>query len=608
MGCVAGKHGSPAADLRGPNKAKDGSSSDKHVHSTTATDDLEQHKPLPLLTVSGSIHSDAHMPPRLAPMNPDSKEGESIALNDRESAQGSKSRRNAQNPRVKAASLIDQKYILTEAVLGTGVSGAVRIGLEKSTQKKYAIKTLNLENISSKKAAMLHNEVDIYLKLDHPNIVKLIEVFEDEKKIFLVMELCTGKELYDRLAAKKRYSELDAARVTQQMLEAINYCHKNHICHRDLKLENWVYASEAEDAHLKLIDFGFSRIFNPVIPMTAMHGTVYYVSPEVMDGCYREKCDIWSIGVIVFMLLSGTPPFNGTADYQILVKIRNGEYNFSAPVWNTVSDEAKDFVRSLLIGDPQKRPSAEEALKHRWLEQSSDNDEIDVRVLQAMKTFAVGNIMKRAALGLIARTFSDGEVQDLYNEFKKLDKDKTGTIRLQDMAAAMQEHLKVSPSEATRIFERIDQTGDRTVRYTDFLASTIHARMMSDDKLVREAFDRLDADQSGLITASDLKSVLGDTFNHVPVEQIIEAYDPSGFRGGLSFENFRKVFVCPDDFPLDDGDNETMPIATGSGSQIFPDGANDAANTYYNREHSVAIKNQASLPEVVASMHLRDLE
>eukprot|EP01056_Protomagalhaensia_sp_Gyna25_P000727 Protomagalhaensia_sp_Gyna_25__726@NODE_1343_length_1924_cov_27_212202_g1075_i0_p1_GENE_NODE_1343_length_1924_cov_27_212202_g1075_i0NODE_1343_length_1924_cov_27_212202_g1075_i0_p1_ORF_typecomplete_len587_score113_89Pkinase/PF00069_25/3_9e70Pkinase_Tyr/PF07714_17/1_1e41EFhand_7/PF13499_6/3_3e09EFhand_7/PF13499_6/5_8e07Kinaselike/PF14531_6/1_2e13EFhand_6/PF13405_6/0_0043EFhand_6/PF13405_6/6_2e02EFhand_6/PF13405_6/3_1e05EFhand_6/PF13405_6/1e02EFhand_11/PF08976_11/2_9e05EFhand_11/PF08976_11/0_011EFha len=442
---------------------------------------------------------------------------------------------------------IFDKYTFTEDILGTGISGAVRVAVEKITGRQFAIKTLNLENITPKKAAMLHNEVDIYLKLDHPNIAKLVEVYEDEKRIFLVMELCTGRELYDRLAAKKRYREADTVRLTQQMLEAINYCHKHRICHRDLKLENWVYASEAEDAPLKLIDFGFSRIFNPVIPMTAMHGTVYYVSPEVMDGCYREKCDIWSIGVIVYMLLSGTPPFNGSVDYQILVKIRNANYNFDGAVWSTISEAAKDFIRSLLVRDPNERPSAEEALKHKWLQQSSEveNNEIDIGVLRAMRSFALGNAMRRAALALVAYSFSNGEVQGLYKEFKKLDKDRTGAIRLDQLVSALMEHLHMDDKEATRVFENIDQTGSREVQYTEFLAATLHAKMLTDETWTKEAFGRMDADHSGTITVDDLRHVLGDTFNGISVEEIMRSCAPPG-RSELNYDEFRAVLTSPE--------------------------------------------------------------
>eukprot|EP01053_Blabericola_migrator_P002976 Blabericola_migrator_1__2975@NODE_185_length_11802_cov_66_327567_g160_i0_p3_GENE_NODE_185_length_11802_cov_66_327567_g160_i0NODE_185_length_11802_cov_66_327567_g160_i0_p3_ORF_typecomplete_len598_score104_86Pkinase/PF00069_25/4_2e71Pkinase_Tyr/PF07714_17/3_8e41EFhand_7/PF13499_6/1_5e09EFhand_7/PF13499_6/5_7e07EFhand_6/PF13405_6/0_0031EFhand_6/PF13405_6/1_7e02EFhand_6/PF13405_6/1_7e06EFhand_6/PF13405_6/10Kinaselike/PF14531_6/1_1e13Kinaselike/PF14531_6/1_2e03EFhand_11/PF08976_11/2_4e06EFhand_11/PF0 len=488
-----------------------------------------------------------------ASMDDDREESEAITSSKGDistaKAPSYKVRKSILTARVKIGetNLIFQKYHLTDDILGTGISGAVRVAVEKSTGRQYAIKTLNLENITAKKAAMLHNEVDIYLKLDHPNIAKLVEVYEDEKRIFLVMELCTGRELYDRLAAKKRYREADAARVTQQMLEAINYCHKHRICHRDLKLENWVYASEAEDAPLKLIDFGFSRIFNPVIPMTAMHGTVYYVSPEVMDGCYREKCDIWSIGVIVYMLLSGTPPFNGSVDYQILVKIRNANYNFDGAVWSTISETAKDFIRSLLVRDPNERPSAEEALKHKWLQQTGEveDNEIDVGVLKAMRSFALGNAMKRAALGLVAFSFSNDEVQGLYKEFKKLDKDRTGAIRLDQLVSALMEHLHMTDKEAIRVFEKIDQTGNREVQYTEFLAATLHAKMLTDETWTREAFERMDVDRDGVISLSDLRQVLGETFNGVPIQEIMDrCASPS--KSTLTFDEFRAVLTSPE--------------------------------------------------------------
>eukprot|EP00918_Siedleckia_nematoides_P106076 GHVU01231567.1.p1 GENE.GHVU01231567.1~~GHVU01231567.1.p1 ORF type:complete len:386 (+),score=71.78 GHVU01231567.1:567-1724(+) len=282
---------------------------------------------------------------------------------------------------------ISDYYDISSIVLGTGISGAVRIATRRDNGLQFAVKTLSTEPGNSKRLAMVHNEVKIYLKLDHPNIAKLREVFEDSVGIHLVMELCTGKELYDSLASRKKYSENDAKNVTRQMLSAVNYCHKHSICHRDLKLENWVYADPREDAPLKLIDFGFSRLFNRGIPMTAMHGTVYYVSPEVMDGCYREKCDIWSIGVIVYMLLSGNPPFNGTQDHSILIKIRKARVSFEGPRWGGISDAAKDFVASLLVKDPERRPSAEEALQHPWLveERGGTDIPIDVSVLQNMK-------------------------------------------------------------------------------------------------------------------------------------------------------------------------------------------------------------------------------
>uniref|UniRef100_A0A6P6Y8S5 Calcium-dependent protein kinase 3-like n=1 Tax=Dermatophagoides pteronyssinus TaxID=6956 RepID=A0A6P6Y8S5_DERPT len=255
---------------------------------------------------------------------------------------------------------------LKDCVLGHGVSGVVRLAEHRESAEKYAIKTLSISASNLKKAYMSRNEVDTYLQLDHPTIVRLVDVFEDAEKVYIVMEFSSGNELYDQLINEKFLDEYRAKKLILQMLECVVYCHNKRICHRDIKLENWVYSNQKLNL-VKLIDFGFSRTFSSNVPMTAMHGTIYYVSPEVMDGCYREKCDIWSIGVILYMVLSGKPPFTGNADYQILLRIKNNLYDFKGPVWNKVSAEAKEFIKLLLQPSPAERPSAREALQHRWL-------------------------------------------------------------------------------------------------------------------------------------------------------------------------------------------------------------------------------------------------
>jgi calcium-dependent protein kinase len=218
---------------------------------------------------------------------------------------------------IKNATVYERYEFLFDRILGTGISGEVREAINRTTSERVAIKTLSTVNLTPKKFEMLVQECEIYIRLDHPNICKLFEVYEDDSAVHLVMELCSGGELYERLAQSRRYTERDAAYVTMQMLEAINYCHAHNVCHRDLKLENWVYANTASDSPLKLIDFGMSKVFNEGVPLTAIHGTVYYVSPEVLTGKYDNACDIWSIGVIVYMLLSGSPPFAGQ-DFEII--------------------------------------------------------------------------------------------------------------------------------------------------------------------------------------------------------------------------------------------------------------------------------------------------
>mmetsp|Transcript_13035 Transcript_13035/g.31143 ORF Transcript_13035/g.31143 Transcript_13035/m.31143 type:complete len:611 (+) Transcript_13035:224-2056(+) len=454
-----------------------------------------------------------------------------------------------------------------ETVLGTGISGAVRVATHRESGRKYALKSLSTENVSPKKAAMLFNEVSIYLQLDHPNIAKLIEVYEDDNAVHLIMELCTGKELYDRLATRRKYSERDAANVTRQMLKAINYCHKHKICHRDLKLENWVYANTSPDAALKLIDFGFSRIFNPGVPMTAMHGTVYYVSPEVMDGAYNEVCDIWSVGVIVYMLLSGSPPFNGSHDHEILAKIRRGVFHFNGPRWEGISDDAKDFIRFLLRRRASERPTAEQALQHPWITQVRapyEDVAIDVAVLQNMRKFSLANHMKRSALALVALSMNSAEVDDLEKIFKKLDKDGNGTITLNELQDVLMHRLAIPEAEAQRIFQAMDQSGDHELHYCEFLAATLQAKFVLQEHVIREAFQKFDVDHTGYISVDNLRTVLGETYNGTKIEEIIKGCDFRG-TGVIEYDEFLTALTSDDvltfnlDLDNEDGANQDNP-------------------------------------------------
>lgn len=161
---------------------------------------------------------------------------------------------------------------------------------------------------------MLFNEINILRELDHPNIVKMYEFFEDEKRYYIVTEICKGGELFDEIIARGKFTEKDAAVLMKQVLSCVNYCHKNHIVHRDLKPENILLEQNKDFDQIKIIDFGTSLLFDSAKSLDEKLGTPYYIAPEVLNKKYNEKCDIWSCGVIVYILLSGMPPFNGQSD------------------------------------------------------------------------------------------------------------------------------------------------------------------------------------------------------------------------------------------------------------------------------------------------------
>jgi len=260
---------------------------------------------------------------------------------------------------------ITEEYEMLECI-GTGHFAKVRKGRHKQTGELVAVKIITKP--APHKMKMLKAEVDIMTKLDHPNVVRLHKVVDTETKLYLVMELLTGGELFDRIVAKGHYSEADARTLTRTIVNTMAYLHSQGVAHRDLKPENVLLATAAEDAAIKITDFGLSRLIEDSSLMTTACGTPGYVAPEVITHeAYSTQIDMWSVGVIVYILLCGFPPFYGENDAQMFRKIRAAQYKFLSPYWDSISAEAKDFVSKLLVVDPQARMTAKAALQHKWL-------------------------------------------------------------------------------------------------------------------------------------------------------------------------------------------------------------------------------------------------
>ncbi|XP_032873308.1 calcium/calmodulin-dependent protein kinase type IV [Amblyraja radiata] len=258
-----------------------------------------------------------------------------------------------------------EDYYDVEAELGRGASSVVFQCKQKGTEKSYAVKVLK-KTIDKK---VVRTEIGILLRLSHPNIIRLKEIFETPLEINLVLELVTGGELFDRIVERGYYSEKDAADVVRQILEAVAYLHENGIVHRDLKPENLLYASPTPDALLKIADFGLSKIVEGQLSMKTICGTPGYCAPEILRGyAYGPEVDMWSVGVITYILLCGFEPFyDERGDQHMYKKILNCDYEFVSPWWDEVSLNAKDLVRKLILLDPKKRLTTYQALLHPWV-------------------------------------------------------------------------------------------------------------------------------------------------------------------------------------------------------------------------------------------------
>ncbi|XP_038072890.1 calcium/calmodulin-dependent protein kinase type IV-like [Patiria miniata] len=249
--------------------------------------------------------------------------------------------------------------------LGRGATSVVLRCTQVGTDKAHAVKVIK-KTVDQK---VVKTETDILLKLQHPNIIRLKEIFETDEKLFLVLELVTGGELFDRIVTQGYYSEKDAASVVRQLCSAVQYLHEHGIVHRDLKPENLLYADSTENAALKLADFGLAKMLYKDVQMQTVCGTPGYCAPEVLFGKpYTPKVDMWSVGVITYILLCGFEPFyDEKGDRYVYKKILRAEYEFMSPWWDNVSDSAKFFIQSLLVLDPNKRLTAAQALDHPWV-------------------------------------------------------------------------------------------------------------------------------------------------------------------------------------------------------------------------------------------------
>mmetsp|Transcript_35986 Transcript_35986/g.81248 ORF Transcript_35986/g.81248 Transcript_35986/m.81248 type:complete len:616 (-) Transcript_35986:57-1904(-) len=422
---------------------------------------------------------------------------------------------------------ISRDFEMTSEVLGAGFSGAVLLARHRQSMLKVAVKKFTKRRLQGRKMDLLKSEVEVYLRLDHPNVCRLLYAYESNKDVWLVMELCSC-ELYARVCERKAYKERDAADVLLQMLQAVNYLHSRNIVHRDLKLENWMYGESAasgggscsstslgREDRVKLIDFGFSRIISGAEEKLELPcGTLYYTSPQVLMRNYTSKCDIWSLGVITYMLLMGRPPFCGDTNRVITKAIMSGDFP-KDHLWRLLSRNAREFISSLLTTDANKRPTAGEALLHPWLADAgssgslSGSGEIGTDVLRNLRKFACSSHLRRAALLVMAYSLTSKELQDVEQSFLALDKDRTGVVTLINVAEVLREYLgeEVTSSEISRILGSLDVANDEGVHYTSFVAAMLAARVQIHEDKVRAAFEAFDKSGSGFITAESLVSM-----------------------------------------------------------------------------------------------------
>jgi len=452
---------------------------------------------------------------------------------------------------------IKDKYVLGD-VLGEGQFGKARKCTSKATGQVFACKTIPKRKLHHPEDVEdLRREVQIMNHLaGHPNIVKIYDTFEDSKEVHIVMELCTGGELFERIIQEKKYSEKKAADMCRTIVEAVSHMHQMGVMHRDLKPENFLLDSEAKDANLKFTDFGLSVFFKPGDFFHDTVGSAYYIAPEVLgqkvfdpktgrkvkqDPNYNEKADVWSCGVILYILLSGVPPFWGDTQEAIFKEVLRGELDLSSHPWPEISEDAKNCIRRLLTRDPAARPSGEEMLSDPWLRKGGNASDrvIDNVVAQRLKQFAQMNKLKRRALQVIAASLDPAEIEGLRNMFEAIDTDKSGAITMDELRQAIGKgRYKLTETDITNLMQAADVDGNGEIDYEEFLAATIHQSKLEHEEHIYHAFKKFDKDGNGVLSVDEVTEALRNfNISADEVKSIIKEVDKDG-NGEIDYEEF----------------------------------------------------------------------
>ena len=444
--------------------------------------------------------------------------------------------------------------------LGSGSFAKVYLVQNNKTKEIYACKELNKNKINDLDS--LKDEINIMSKCDHPNILQLKEVYENSLSIDLIMEQCVGGCLFDCLVKKikaegKAYSEKEAAIIFKQIMSAISYCHNQGICHRDIKLENVLFLTNQKNSPIKLIDFGLSKYIKrrrrfhnkngknyETMNMRSIVGSPHYISPEVLKGKYTQKCDIWSAGIVLYVMLVGYFPFDGDTDNDTYNAIKKKQFNFDGDAWRNISNDAKDLIKHMIC-DEDKRYDAERVLNHPWLVKMTPNTKGAVNKINLKHLLNYKNCckFKKFVLTYIATRLKEKDINDLEKIFLEIDENKDGTLSFDEMKKCFiklikEKNLQISVKEVEELFNSIDIDNSKRIEYTEFIAAMLEeSPYCKEDKLI-DFFHMLDKDGSGKISKNEIKNVLdNENIRDKELNTFINSFDLDG-DGQIDYKEY----------------------------------------------------------------------
>jgi len=452
-------------------------------------------------------------------------------------------------------------YIKTK-MLGSGAFGEVWLAHHKDLDRDFAMKIIKKRKNRRNDEKEILNEIEILKKLDHPKILKVVDFYSTLKKYYIITEYCHEGELFNEIIKVGKFDEGQAAFIINQILKAITYCHKMNIIHRDIKPENIMITNREKNGCLqvKLIDFGTAKIFEKGHQENKYVGSSYYMAPEIIKRKYDEKCDLWSIGVIMYILLTGRPPFDGNDDDEILENVKKGVFDKSSYPYPLLSSQSKDLIDKLLQYDPKKRISADQAIEHPWFKTAEfkKKDKVNTiapelarELIGNMTKYRSDNILKCAVIAyLVHHITNTEECFEASKLFIKIDLNYDGKIEKHELIQGFQKYWGISKDEAEEkvelIFANIDTDFNGFIEYEEFVRASVNSSIFMSKNYLKFAFNYFDRDASGDITFEEIKKRFIQNAKNVNEEvdqelkEIFDSIDING-DGSISFNEFCKM-------------------------------------------------------------------
>lgn len=435
---------------------------------------------------------------------------------------------------------LEQDYILTD-VLGQGAFGVVHLAVHMRTGLRYAVKSISKAQLRRRvDVEDLRREVAILSQLSsHPNVAALLQTYEDGAAVHIVLELCEGGELFERIASESNLTERTAAHFFRMMVEVVRHAHALGICHRDIKPENFMLSDRSDKARVKACDFGLSQFYRPGRNFHSLVGSAFYVAPEVLHRDYGPPADVWSLGVCLYTLLSGLLPFFGETEEEVFDMVLHADLDLDTPPWPQISRHAKDLVRRMLQRDPALRPTPAEVLQHPWLCEAAPDQPLH-QVVRRLAALNARNKVHRAAMVVAASRLGQEDIPGLHAMFSHLDADKSGRLTADELQVALQRQGRaVTEEDARQMIAAADMDGDGEVGLAEFVAATLGKSVTSREDFLRALFQRFDSNRDEEISAEEMSSTLqGFNVSEADVAAVLATHD-TNHNGQLDWQEFK---------------------------------------------------------------------